>query len=89
MEIKHEEGLNEIQKEIQKEKIQTKINSIKNLFEKNKNNSSSNNLNTDSKPLQTPAFIGEKVKHRVSMYTPQLKQCKIDYIYTNTFLKLF
>jgi hypothetical protein len=78
MENKLEEGLNEIQKEIQKEKIQTKINSIKNLFEKNKNNISSNNIISENKPLQNPTLIGDKVKHRISIYTPQLKQCKID-----------
>jgi hypothetical protein len=78
MENKQEEGLNEIQKEIQKEKINTKINSIKNLFEKNKDKDSENltSLSAESKPLQIPPFIGEKVKHRISIYTPQLKQCK-------------
>jgi hypothetical protein len=75
MEKHQEEGLNDIQKEIQKEKINSKISSIKNLFEKNPNNKES--PQSGDNRSQNPIVIsGDRVKHRVSVYTPQLKQCK-------------
>ncbi len=64
-------------KEIHKEKVDSKINAIKSFFEKGKDNTIKDTSNSSSTLLPQTG----NVKHRISIYQPQLNDCKYKIIY--------